>query len=62
MDFAYWQTTCAILIPGVLLASWIDYTQRRVPNWLNALLIVAGFIVRLAISEPRGLPPERGDC
>jgi prepilin peptidase CpaA len=46
MDFAYWQTTCAILIPGILLASWIDYSQRRVPNWLNALLIVMGFIVQ----------------
>lgn len=46
MDFGYWQTTCAILIPGILLASWIDYSQRRVPNWLNALLIVVGFVVQ----------------
>lgn len=43
MDFGFWQVTCAILVPGVLLASWIDYAQRRVPNSLNLALIVAGF-------------------
>ena len=42
----FWGMTCAILVPGILLASWIDYTQRRVPNWLNALLIVLGFIAQ----------------
>ena len=35
MEFGFWHLTCAILVPGVLLASWIDYSQRRVPNWLN---------------------------
>ncbi|HUU83089.1 MAG TPA: A24 family peptidase [Phycisphaerae bacterium] len=42
----FWGMTCAILVPGILLASWIDYAQRRVPNWLNALLIVCGFVVQ----------------
>jgi len=46
MEFGFWQTTCAILIPGILLASWFDYSQRRVPNWLNALLIVTGLVVQ----------------
>jgi len=46
MGLTYWDVTCAILIPGVLLASWIDYAQRRVPNWLNAALIVTGFVVQ----------------
>jgi Flp pilus assembly protein protease CpaA len=46
MEFGFWQVTCAILIPGVLWASWIDYAQRRVPNWLNASLIALGFIVQ----------------
>ncbi|MFN0136234.1 MAG: prepilin peptidase, partial [Phycisphaerae bacterium] len=31
-----------LLIPGILYASWIDYAERRVPNWLNALIAVAG--------------------
>ena len=42
----FWGITCAILVPGVLLASWIDYSQRRVPNWLNAALIAIGFVVQ----------------
>ena len=46
MQFGFWETTCAILIPGILLASWIDYSERRVPNWLNAALIVMGFAVQ----------------
>lgn len=46
MDHAFWNATCAILIPGILLASWIDYAQRRVPNWLNLALLVAGFTVQ----------------
>jgi prepilin peptidase CpaA len=43
MDFGFWQTTCVLLVPGILLASWIDYSQRRVPNWLNAALLALGF-------------------
>jgi prepilin peptidase CpaA len=43
MDFGYWNIVCAVLIPGILLASWIDYSQRRVPNWLNLSLILLGF-------------------
>ncbi len=46
MDMGFWHTTCAVLVPGVLLASWIDYSQRRVPNWLNLSLIVAGIVVQ----------------
>ncbi|MHC5110048.1 MAG: A24 family peptidase [Planctomycetota bacterium] len=46
MEFGFWHATCAILVPGVLVASWIDYAQRRVPNWLNLALIVVGFIVQ----------------
>jgi len=55
MEFGFWHTTCAILIPGILLASWIDYSQRRVPNWLNALLIVVGFIVQACYFGTAGL-------
>lgn len=46
MEFGYWHATCAVLVPGILLASWIDYAQRRVPNWLNLALILAGFCVQ----------------
>lgn len=46
MELGFWQITCSILIPGILLASWIDYAQRRVPNWLNLALILLGFSVQ----------------
>ena len=46
MEFGFWHVTCAILIPGVLMASWIDFSERRVPNWLNLTLIVLGFSVQ----------------
>lgn len=38
----YWSITFAVLGPGILYASWIDYAQRRVPNWLNATLALLG--------------------
>ncbi len=43
MTFEYWLATCVIMVPGVLYASWIDYKERRVPNWLNAAIATAGF-------------------
>ncbi|MEK6677374.1 MAG: A24 family peptidase [Planctomycetota bacterium] len=46
MALEFWSVTCVVLVPGVLLASWIDYAQRRVPNWLNLSLILAGFAVQ----------------
>ena len=52
---SFWHVTCAILVPGILLASWIDYSQRRVPNWLNALLIVIGFVVQAIYFGTAGL-------
>jgi Flp pilus assembly protein protease CpaA len=43
MHESFWVVTCAVLVPGILWASWIDYRERRVPNWLNAALAIAGF-------------------
>lgn len=42
----YWTITLAVLIPGVLYASWVDYAERRVPNWLNAALAAAGLLAQ----------------
>jgi prepilin peptidase CpaA len=39
----YWLTSCLIMVPGILWASWIDYKQRKVPNWLNAAIGALGF-------------------
>lgn len=46
MFSTYWGVTCAVLVPAVLTASWIDYAQRRVPNWLNAALATTGFLAQ----------------
>ena len=43
MEFGFWQVACVFLIPGILWASWIDYSQHRVPNRLNLAILVAGF-------------------
>jgi len=43
MTSAFWTTTAVVLVPGIVWASWIDYSQRRVPNCLNALIAAAGF-------------------
>jgi prepilin peptidase CpaA len=42
MNFGYWELTLALLIPAILYASWIDYAERRVPNWLNLAIAVVG--------------------
>ncbi len=46
MSIGYWEVALACLIPGTLYASWVDYAQRRVPNWLNAVLAAAGLIAQ----------------
>ena len=42
----YWQIAAVILVPGVMLASWIDFRYRKVPNWLNLPLILVGLITQ----------------
>ena len=42
MEPSYWLTTCLVMVPGILWASWIDYKQRKVPNWLNAAIAACG--------------------
>lgn len=55
MSFGYWELTLAILIPATLYASWIDYSERRVPNWLNAALAAAGLIMQGAFFGWQGV-------
>jgi prepilin peptidase CpaA len=44
MPIGYWEVTLAVLIPSILYASWIDYAQHRVPNWLTASIAALGLI------------------
>jgi prepilin peptidase CpaA len=55
MDSALWMTACAVLVPGILWASWIDYRQRRVPNWLNAVIAASGFAAQAYCCGLHGL-------
>ncbi|MCC6360022.1 MAG: prepilin peptidase [Phycisphaerales bacterium] len=55
MQLGYWELTLAILIPGILYASWIDFAERRVPNWLNAALALAGLGAQFAFGGWNGL-------
>lgn len=46
MSLEFWHLTWGLLVPGILLASWIDYAQRRVPNWLNGTLLLLGLVAQ----------------
>jgi len=43
----FWIVTGAVMAPLILLASWIDYRQHRVPNWLNLTLAVTAWVMHL---------------
>jgi len=55
MSSELWLATCAVMIPGILWASWIDYKERRVPNWLNAAIALAGFVAQGYLNGWNGL-------
>lgn len=55
MGTGYWELTLAVLVPGTLYASWIDYAERRVPNWLNAALAACGLAAQTAFFGWNGL-------
>jgi len=46
MHSSFWLTTCVLMVPGILWASWIDYKERRVPNWLNVAIATVGFMAQ----------------
>lgn len=46
MQLDYWELVQWVMIPAILYASWIDIAQRKVPNWLNASILLAGFIAQ----------------
>ena len=46
MNIGFWEITLAVMVPGILYAAWVDYAQRKVPNWLNAAIAAIGFIVQ----------------
>lgn len=55
MQVGYWELTLALLIPAILYASWVDYAERRVPNWLNAAIALVGLIAQAAFAGWEGV-------
>lgn len=55
MSVGYWEITLIVLIPAILYASWVDFSQRRVPNWLNGSLAAAGLITQGAFCGWQGV-------
>ena len=51
----FWWIAYSILVPGVVLASWIDWRYRKVPNWLNLCLILVGLTVQILFKGWSGL-------
>ena len=52
---SYWHVGAAVLVPSVLLASWIDLRYRKVPNWLNLFIILSGFTAQAVFNGWAGL-------
>lgn len=40
--FTYSEVTLSVVLPATILACWIDYSARKVPNWLNGSLAILG--------------------
>ncbi len=55
MQVGYWELTLALLIPAILYASWVDYAERRVPNWLNAAIALVGLIAQASFAGWEGV-------
>lgn len=43
----YWKAVLIGLTPFILWASWIDYKERRVPNYLNLIIAATGVIFQV---------------
>ncbi len=42
----YWTVVVIGLSPLILWASWIDYKEKKVPNYLNLIIAISGIIVQ----------------
>jgi prepilin peptidase CpaA len=51
----YWMLTVLVVAPATIYASVIDYRERRVPNWLNAALALAGIVAQVVYFGWAGL-------
>jgi prepilin peptidase CpaA len=47
-EISYTNLMIAVVVPATLVACWIDYAARKVPNWLNLALALAGIAAQAA--------------
>ena len=55
MNADFWMATTAVLVPLVLIASWIDFADRKVPNVVNLTLLLLGLSAQLIWRGSGGL-------
>ncbi|HUN80332.1 MAG TPA: A24 family peptidase [Phycisphaerae bacterium] len=51
----YMEWIAAIVVAGAIAASWNDYRRHRVPNLLNAAILLAGLFIQSAFFGWSGL-------
>jgi prepilin peptidase CpaA len=51
----YWTLVVSCLTPLILWASWIDYKEKRVPNYLNGLIILSGLVAQFLFNGMHGM-------
>lgn len=49
------EVMLAVIVPAALLASWKDYREHRVPNWLNAGIALTGLAAHTVCGGWTGL-------
>jgi prepilin peptidase CpaA len=54
-QWGYSEVMLAAIIPAALVASWKDYREHRVPNWLNAAIALTGLTTQAAFGGWPGL-------
>jgi prepilin peptidase CpaA len=53
--WGYAEVMLAAIVPAALLASWKDYREHRVPNWLNAAIALTGLATQATFGGWAGL-------
>ena len=51
---AIWES--ALLAVPAGYAAWLDWRERRLPNWLCGVTLLAGVVVTFAVSGAAALP------
>ncbi len=55
IENSYWTIVLIGLTPFILWAAWIDYKEKRVPNYLNLIIAFTGLGVQILYSGWQGL-------